>query len=325
MTLPSVSIIIPTRNRTALLKRCLSKLVPYVAGHPECSITVSDDGDASVTREALAGEMGIAQVIQGPRMGPAANRNCGAAHSAGELLVFLDDDCIPDENLIAIYQDAAPKNPGISVFEGRISSTGKASGFADIIVENETGGYLWSCNFAVRRSLFEKVGGFDERYAFAAAEDVDFHLRVKRHSAIPFLPEARVWHQPERRIGWRVVKHKALSDLLYFHTHGLKVTRKSSIHYVRMAAQYLFRGGWRQIRAGATKDPMQLILQCAGLLELSFIVFAWRFHSALARMFYPPCCSGCESIHAVLAAPPCPLISLEGDKVSRQNGGGQAR
>jgi len=325
MNLPSVAIIIPTRNRTALLKRCLSKLVPYVASHPECSITVSDDGDAAVTREALAEEMGIVQVKQGPCRGPAANRNWGAAHSTGELLVFLDDDCIPEENLISTYQEAALKEPGIGVFEGRISSTGKASGFADTIVENETGGYLWPCNFAVRRSLFEKVGGFDERYPFAAAEDAEFHLRVKRETSIPFLSAARVWHDPERRIGWRVVKHKALSDLLYLHISGVQVTRRRSFDYARMAAQYMFRGGWRQIRAGATKDPMQLILQCTAFLELSLIAFAWRFHRALARVFYPPCCPGCESIHALLATPASPLIPHEGDEGSAPNGELQAR
>ena len=118
MILPTVAIVIPTRNRTGFLKRCLSKLLPYVSSHPECSITVSDDGDASVTREALGGEMGIVQVIQGPRRGPAANRNCGAAHSTGDLLVFLDDDCIPEENLIEIYQDAARKSPGSGSLKG---------------------------------------------------------------------------------------------------------------------------------------------------------------------------------------------------------------
>src|ERR1035441_5516168 len=231
MALPSVAIVIPTRNRAEMLKRCLSRLIPFAGAHPECSIVVSDDGDAVQTREALAGELAGVQVVQGPRRGPAANRNCGAAHRAADLLVFLDDDCIPDQNLIAVYQDAALKNPDIGVFEGRISAEGEASSFADSAPINETGGYLWSCNFAIRRELFLTIGGFDDRYPFAAMEDVDLHLRVKRHSRVLFLPDARVWHGFEQRLGWSVVKHHALSLLLYLHTHGdRKSTRLNSSH-----------------------------------------------------------------------------------------------
>src|SRR5580692_1931106 len=102
MALPSVAIVIPTRNRHELLKRCLSRLTPYVGEHPECTIIVSDDGDSLQTRKALAEELARVQVVQGPVRGPSANRNCGAAHATAELLIFLDDDCIPDENLIFV-------------------------------------------------------------------------------------------------------------------------------------------------------------------------------------------------------------------------------
>jgi len=314
MNLPSVAIIIPTRDRIELLKRCLGRLLPYVANHPECSITVSDDGDASETRDALAGEMGIVQVIQGPQQGIPANRNYGAAHSTGEILIFLDDDCIPEPNLIATYRDAAVKNPDIGVFEGRISALGEASGFADIIPENETGGYLWSCNFAVRRSVFEKIDGFDDRLRFAA-EDMDFHLRARRCATILFLPDARVWHEFARRVGWRIVQHRALCDILYLHLHGSKVTGRTPGFYIRHLARTMILGVWRHLRAGATKDPMQLILECVGQLQLILITLAWRFHPALARMFYPPCCAGCESIHANLAKHDSPLTRLDGNEI----------
>ena len=149
-----VSIVIPTLNRPELLKRCLSHLIPYVSAHPECSIIVSDNGNASETREGLAEYLGVVRVVQGPRTSPAANRNCGAAHSIGDLLIFLDDDCIPDPNLIAAYQDAVLNNPEIGVFEGRITAEGTETGFADTAPSNERGGYLWSCNFGIRRELF---------------------------------------------------------------------------------------------------------------------------------------------------------------------------
>jgi len=119
MAIHATAIIIPTRNRHELLKRCLGRLIPYLRVHPECTIIVSDDGDALQTRKTLAERLCEVQVVQGPCRGPAANRNCGAAHAAAELLIFLDDDCIPDPDLIAVYQDAALSNPKVGVFERR--------------------------------------------------------------------------------------------------------------------------------------------------------------------------------------------------------------
>jgi GT2 family glycosyltransferase len=257
---------------------------------------VSDDGDALETRKALAGELDTVQVIQGPCRGPATNRNCGAAHATAELLIFLDDDCIPDLDLITAYQDAALNNPEISVFEGRISAEGEASSFADYVPANETGGYLWSCNFAVRRNLFAKMNGFDERFPFAAVEDVDFHQRVKSYSQVLFLPKARVLHEPERRLGWRVVQHHSLSVLLFLDKHGPRTVGKGFTYFLRMAARILVFRGTQQIRSGMLKNPEQLIFQVWGNIQLAMIVFFWRFHARLARRFYSPCCPGCNSI-----------------------------
>ena len=311
MALPNVAIVIPTRNRHESLKRCLSRLIQYAGAHPECSIIVSDDGNALETREALVGELACVQVVQGPRRGPAANRNCGAAHATAELLIFLDDDCIPDQDLIAAYRDAALKNPGIGVFEGRISAEGEASSFADYVPANETGGYLWSCNFAIRRELFVKINGFDDRFPFAAVEDVDLRLRVKRYSSILFLPEARVRHEPERRLGWRVVQHHTLSVLLFLHTHGPRAVGKGSTYFLRMAARILVLRGAQQIRTRMVKNPEQLLFQVWGNIQLALIVFFWKYHAFVARRFYSPCCSGCESILSAIACPDPPAIALK--------------
>jgi GT2 family glycosyltransferase len=313
MALPSVAIIIPTRNRRESLKRCLSLLIPYAGAHPECSIIVSDDGDAVQTMEALAGVLSNVQVIQGPRCGPAANRNCGAARASAELLIFLDDDCIPCPDLVPTYRDAAQKNPEIGVFEGRISAQGELSSFADSVPENETGGYMWSCNFAIRRELFVGIDGFDSRYPFAAMEDVDLHLRVKRLSRVLFLPDARVWHEPERRLGWQVVQHHTLSVLLFLHLHGPKATGKTSTYFLRMAAQIVVFRGLRQMRTRMLKDPGQLIFQVWADIQIALIVFFWRYHAIMARRFYPPCCSSCESILSAIAGPdPCTIDMKEG-------------
>jgi len=300
MTLPSVTIVIPTKDRLDALRECLGRITPFVDAHPECEIFVSDDGDASATRAALAKQFPTVQVVQGPHCGPAANRNYGAKQGKGALIVFLDDDCIPETNIIEVYQSAARDNPSIDVFEGRITMQGKMSSFADTAPENETGGFLWSCNFAVRRTLFDRLNGFDERYPFAAMEDVDLRLRIKTLTSMKFLPDARVWHPVQRRTGWRTVKHGALSVLLYLHLHGREKTGNSAGSFLRSILRILYKGALRYSKEGRFKDPGHLGYLSRANLQLALMMLGWRYRRTLAPVLFRPCCKGCESILAVL-------------------------
>ena len=311
MALPTVTVIIPTRNRIEPLKRLLGRIVPYLSTHPDCTIIVSDDGDASETRRALSEEFNLVQVVQGPRQGPASNRNCGAAHSNGELLVFLDDDCVPASDLIARYRDAACNHPDVAVFEGRITPDGEISSCADGAPSNETGGYLWSCNFAVRRELFETIGGFDSRFPFAAMEDNDFHFRAKKVSSILFVPDARVWHGIERRLGWKLVQHHTLSVLLYLHIHGPKEADRNPIYFLRMTAQTLLFTIPAHLRAGTLKHPSYLLHRIGANLQLALIILFWKYHALLAKQFYPPCCEGCRRVHSILATESRAVTALD--------------
>ena len=301
MTLPSVAIIIPTKNRPEPLKCCLRQILPYVRQHHECMIVVTDDGDASETRGELDDEFSEVQVIEGPHRGPAANRNWGVANSCGHLLIFLDDDCTPEPNLIAEYQSAANESPECGVFEGRITAVGNVRGFADVAPLNETGGHLWSCNFAIRRELFVDSGGFDARFPFPAMEDIDLAFRLRDKSVIRFIPKARVFHAFERRAGWRILKHAALSLIFYLHLHGLKETKQGPAYFAEVLARLSISGSLRCLRRNAARDPQHLILSIALYIELFFVTCFWKLHPYLARKLFPPCCSGCELLHANMA------------------------
>jgi GT2 family glycosyltransferase len=265
-------------------------------------VVVSDDGDASRTRAELDPEFGQVMLVEGPRRGPAANRNSGVEHSTGDLLIFLDDDCRPEPNLIEEYRRAATQHPECGVFEGRISAEGVWTSFADMAPVNESGGYLWSCNFAIRRDLYRCIGGFDERFPFPAMEDVDLKFRVEKRSPIRFLHEARVYHDIERRAGWRRLRHNSLSVLLYIHLHGRKATRHSARHLLEAFVRMAVRGFLSYVRRKVTDDLSYLFLSLwANTLILISVLF-WRFHPFLAKRLFPACCAGCRSIHASLAA-----------------------
>lgn len=193
MKTSSFIVIVPTFRRPDTLARCLAAL----ADAP--GIIVTDDAGDSATRDIVA-RYSNARWIAAPGRGPAANRNHGAHAASSEWLAFVDDDCEPQPGwLLALSQAAADAD----VVEGRTLAPGASDSPFEEHVENESGGVLWSCNLAIRRDVFERLGGFDEDFREAGGEDMEFAWRVARAGLrVRFAPDAVV-HHPPRPIGWR--------------------------------------------------------------------------------------------------------------------------
>lgn len=199
---PLFSVVIPTRHRPELLARCLECLAAGRQAMPpdDYEVIVTDDGSDSATKTLITERFTAVRWTQGLRRGPAANRNHGAALARGEWLAFIDDDCVPDTGWLAGFADAISREDAV-VLEGRTTSDLTAMGPFMTAPINETGGKLWSCNFALRAETFRRLGGFDEDFPAAHLEDVDFHRRVEREGlAVHFVSAAMVTHPP-RRIG----------------------------------------------------------------------------------------------------------------------------
>ena len=235
---------------------------------------VSDDGRTNGARRVVA-EFPAVQWMQGPRRGPAANRNCGARQAKGEWLVFLDDDCLPDAGWLAGYREAAAKD--VEVLEGRTECP-LEDGFEFYeIVENLRGGAFWSCNLAVRRARFEELGGFDEDFTRACAEDMEFAWRMrKRGLRSKFVPGALVLHPPRWMGAWDLMKRTAAHRwvLLYRLKTGqgprigcstfeavMGLIAREGVDTLRMIYHL-----WRDRDAGRTKGrSLEVIWRCVSL------------------------------------------------------------
>jgi len=311
----SIGIVIPTFQRVHLLIRCLEKLPASGV-----EIVVSDDGNAEATRQYVEPMFPNVRVVQGPKRGPAANRNNGARHMNAELLIFLDDDCIPDDGLVEAYREAVAALPEVGIFEGRISPLGIPKGFACSVPDNETGGYLWSCNFAVRRKVFVKTGGFDERFPFAANEDMDLHLRLQKAGTCKFIRSARVFHYYETRSGPKPLRHKGLSSLLFLHLHEPNELGKRAIGFLKVAARIVLFDVPKRVRMGQLSHPFHLFRLVSYELKLSLVVLFWDERARLARLLYRPCCTGCKSIMEMLkdttAVPRWPSVEPRHDEAT---------
>jgi GT2 family glycosyltransferase len=74
-------------------------------------------------------------------------------------------------------------------------------------VENPSGGLFWSCNLGFRRTVFQRLGGFDEDFPDAAGEDMELAYRIQALPGlrIRFAPRAEVTHPVRRMDGNRLI------------------------------------------------------------------------------------------------------------------------
>ena len=226
-----LSVILPTCNRSEDLARCLRALeplgtegasVPQVDGITRggfrYEVIVSDDGARADA--VIRANYAWAAYFQGPRRGPAANRNFGASQAKGTWLLFLDDDCIPAPGWLEAYASAVNRFPECSLFEGKTVAPGPKLRADHESPLNLTGGLLWSCNFGVKRQLFLQIGGFDENFPFPAMEDMDLQLRLGELGyTSTFLPDASVEHPWRPKRGTRFCIEAAKSIGYYTNKH----------------------------------------------------------------------------------------------------------
>lgn len=252
-----LSIVIPTCNRPQMLGVCLDALTVCLAqiSSRGVEILVSDDSADDLTRDLLAAHYTWVTWIRGPRRGPAANRNTAVAASRGSWIIFTDDDCIPDSRWLAAFFKAMGGATGCSVLEGKTVADRERRRLDEEAPVNLSGGYLWSCNMAMTRDVFRRVGGFCETFPHAAMEDVDMRLRVLACGELfSFVPDAVVCHpyRPSKGLRFALKSGASYLQLVDRHPHLLGQSRWASfgLNLARRAwavgrdvLRYRFRGG----------------------------------------------------------------------------------
>lgn len=190
---PVVSVIIPTYNRAHVVGNAIDSVLGQT--YTPVEVIVVDDGSTDETQAKLAAYADRIRVLKQENSGPTIARNRGIAAAQGEIVAFLDSDdyWLPDKLLrqVDLLQRAGESVPcclcNCTIL---YNDGGRGTTFTNANIRPNPSTGLWlnpaqvlSTRFvlfnqavAIRRSVLERVGYFDETLRFA--EDYELPLRL---------------------------------------------------------------------------------------------------------------------------------------------------
>jgi GT2 family glycosyltransferase len=138
------------------------------------------------------------QPPSGVRVSIPHQRNAGVRAAQGDIIVFTDAGCLPEEKWL--MRMVEPLRLGESAVAGTSQDLSGAIAFPNEYIkrleDTEGGSYLVECptlNFAFRRPAFDALGGFDERFEYGS--DVDFTWRLNDAGRrVRHIPDAIIRH-----------------------------------------------------------------------------------------------------------------------------------
>jgi GT2 family glycosyltransferase len=214
----TLDVVVATHNRSENLRELLEGLL-------RCQSPASVDWDVwIVDNNSTDSTRAVAKAFceQNPQrfhyvfektQGKTYALNRGIRESSSEIVVFTDDDCVPEPNWLVNIVREFSSHPDLGILGGRIELFDSRDKPVTIrtwldrrllTAPAAVFYFIAGCNLAIRRNILEAVGEFDSRLGPAsrsdAAEDVDFIYRALRLGAqIEYVPDVLVYHNHGRR------------------------------------------------------------------------------------------------------------------------------
>lgn len=280
-----VSVVIPTLDRTDVLEQTLARLAQQTPPGDGFEVIVVANGSPAATAALVRGATEKFPVplrlLEEPRPGPASARNRGAEAARGSILLFLGDDMLPATSglvrghaeaheryadpLCAILGHATwdPREP-ITPFMHWLENGGPQFSYGDIAPGPVmTQRYFYTANISLSTQTFLEAGGFDERFPYAAVEDIELGARLESLGVtLVYEPQLVVHH---------------------LHPTTLVVSLRRMERVGRSAALYYAQGPERPLRdLPVPRLPVRLAAPLARLLARPNVPRAvreqaWRF------------------------------------------------
>lgn len=204
---PRASVVIVTYNDRERLIDCLSSLDGQTAGAAPVEVVVVDDGSTDGTAGAVREFFPRVRLINKQNEGADLSRNLGIEESAGDIIAFIDSDCVAPGTWLEDLVRALEGDPS-AVVGGRVVHRGpflrRVVGIADF---GEYQGLrrrevrcLPTCNLGLARST---LGGvvFDSRLADAGGDTLFTETLRRAGTTLIFEPRVVVEHRPSVGFG----------------------------------------------------------------------------------------------------------------------------
>lgn len=212
---PDVSLVIPTYDRRERLRMVLAALEHQTIAPTRYEVLVicdnCSDGTAEMCR-SLVVDYRLRVLEQVPQQGPAAARNRGVREAAAPVILFIDDDVVPEATLVEEHlrlhledERAVVIGPLLAPPDFRLQPWTRWE--AEMLVKQyrdmtdgkwePTPRQFYTGNASVRREYILAAGGFDD--SFGRAEDVELAYRFRdQQLTFRFNPAAKGWHHARR-------------------------------------------------------------------------------------------------------------------------------
>ena len=238
-----ISVIVPTYNRLARLKRVLAGLEQQTYPLTQFEVVVVSDGASDGTNDYLQKlvnenrtPLNLRPVLQ-PNQGVAAARNNGIKHAQGDYVLFVDDDVVPEPQLIAEHLNWHDKYGADAVVLGPMLTPPQFNMHPWVLWEqamlekqyqamlakewDPTARQFYTGNTSLARYHIVEAGGFDA--SFRRAEDVELAYRLSdRGLRFVFNYQAVGYHYAERSFpSWIAIPYAyGRNDVIFTYDKG---------------------------------------------------------------------------------------------------------
>lgn len=286
----TISVVIPSYNSSAHIMNCLDSIYQQKTDLPY-EVIVVDSSEEDICTLVHSRYPDIVVEHTGKRVYPGTARNRGVELSKGNVIAFVDSDCVVDTDWLAriykVHCDSGavvggPIRNGYPMHP--VATAEYFMEFGEFLPERKRGkvDFLPSCNFSIDRNVFDQVGGFPD---YITSEDVLFsHALTKHAQDILFEPTIAITHFNRRSIKIFILKQKELGIGSCLSRQALKLKGHLFAKYRALALLVPFARVFTVVRKVLTNDIRYLpkLILTFPFIFLGLLAHGYGFWSAFS-------------------------------------------
>jgi len=234
VTVPFVSVVIPTHNRRELLKNTIESLFNQSYPKDRYEIIIIDNSSNDGTKEMVISlqekSLRILRYYYKENRGPGSARNLGITKSKGVIIAFTDSDCVADQNWLK--NGVSKITESIGIVQGKTmpdpdQSQRTLQHTMEVMSEDC---FYQTCNIFYRKELLDHVGGFSSEFCGLnkfgrqkGGEDTDLAWRIKECGwKSVFANDAIIYHHVFILTSLKAVIKCARLHVIFTLAHNIK-------------------------------------------------------------------------------------------------------